>query len=171
MDEVILRAQRGERDAMAEIVGVYYDAVYRFCAHRIGAQAAQDITQDTFVTAQKEMKRFEQRSSLKTWLLGIANNHCRAHSRRRKLDSEAWLEDHAVGSPEPNAIDRTVLVEALRSLSEAHREVVLLHEVEGLTYDEAAEVIGVPSGTVKSRLHHAFLQLRELLRECEEATT
>jgi RNA polymerase sigma-70 factor (ECF subfamily) len=73
-------------------------------------------------------------------------------------------------NPEGAIVDRQALKDALSTLSEDHREVVLLHEVEGLTYQEAAEVLGVPEGTVKSRLHHAFLNLRRALLGPEEVT-
>ena len=78
-----------------------------------------------------------------------------------RTEAMDWLEELAGDNPENSIINRHALRNALRSLSEEHREVVLLHEVDGLTYDEAAAVLGVPSGTVKSRLHHAFLALRK----------
>lgn len=189
MDGDLNQARRGDREAMARIVDRHYDAVFRFCARRIGVDLAEDAAQETFITAQKKLKSFQGASSLSTWLFGIAHNHCRNLARKRKTEMlGAWVAIETLeagadpslngaadwprdGQPlESQIIDREALRMALSSLSSDHREVVVLHEVEGLTYEEAAEVIGVPVGTVKSRLHHAFLKLREALCLREEVT-
>jgi RNA polymerase sigma-70 factor (ECF subfamily) len=72
-------------------------------------------------------------------------------------------------TPEGQIVDREALRIALARLSPEHREVVLLHEVDGFTYDEIAEIAGIPVGTVKSRLYHAFLNLRQTLAPSEVA--
>lgn len=162
MEEAIRQAAAGSREAMGRIVGEHYADVFRFCARRVGSDLAEDAAQETFVTAQKAIKRFDQRSSLRTWLFGIAHNQCRNLSRKRRFEitlDEAITE----GNPESGAIQREALRAAMAKLSVEHRETVVLHEIEGLTYDEIATVLGVPSGTVKSRLHHAFLNLRQSL--------
>lgn len=167
MDERIRKAQRGDRDAYADLVAEHYAPVYRFCARRIGPNAAEDAAQETFVSAQRSISRYAGSSSFGTWLFGIANNVCRTLSRRRKLEintMRAWSEASAPEG-ESTLVDREVLRRALGKLSDEHREVVLMHEVEGLAYGEIAEVLGVPVGTVKSRLHHAFLHLRRHLGE------
>lgn len=145
---------------MAQIVREHYGAVYRFCARRIGPETAQDAAQDTFVTAQKAIRKFKGDSSLLTWLLGIAHNHCR--NLARKNNKEIPLCETWVGSelPEDDIVNRDLLRQSLSRLSPEHLEVVVLHELDGLTYDEAATILNVPVGTVKSRLHHAFLKLR-----------
>lgn len=156
---------------IAEIAKQHYALVFRFCARRIGIDAAQDAAQDTFVTAQRVLRSFRGDSTLRTWLLGIAHNECRRLARNRRLEPPCIELKDDIGSRLPNdgqsfgdlIIDRRALGDALNRLSPEHREVVLLHEVEGLSYDEAAKVIGIPSGTVKSRLHHAFLNLRRSL--------
>ena len=164
MDFDISHAQIGSREAMARLVEAHYDAVYRFCARRIGPELAADAAQETFLTAQKAIKRFRGDSSLRTWLFGIAHNHCRHQSRKNRTESWDWTTMEEGGhNPESSLIDRQALRTALQTLSVEHREVVLLHEVEGLTYEEAAKVLEIPVGTVKSRLHHAFLGLRRAL--------
>jgi len=162
---------------IAEIAKQHYAFVFRFCARRVGVDSAQDAAQETFLTAQRVLGKFRGESALRTWLLGIANNECRRLVRSRRLeppsielktDSEVELGSLSVAdcrSAEQTMVDRQALSEALNKLSPEHREVVLLHEVEGLSYDEAAVVIGVPAGTVKSRLHHAFINLRKSLQE------
>ena len=166
MQAVQTRTMRGALD-LSEIAKQHYPMVFRFCARRVGLESAQDAAQETFLTAQRVMRNFRGESSLRTWLLGIAHNECRRLARSRRLEPpHIELRETPDGVPFEQAIvDRHALSEALNRLSPEHREVVLLHEVEGLSYDEAAEVIGVPAGTVKSRLHHAFLNLRRSLQE------
>lgn len=168
MQAVQERTMRTTLD-IAAIARDHYDVVFRFCAHRIGKDSAADAAQETFLTAQRALARFRGDSTLKTWLLGIANNECRRMARSRRLETPTIeLTDAADNSPfEQAMVDRHSLQEALNKLSPEHREVVLLHEVEGLSYDEAAAVIGVPAGTVKSRLHHAFANLRRSLGDFE----
>lgn len=171
MDTDVQLAQRGDREAMGRIVDMYYDAVYAFCARTVGRDAAQDIAQDTFLTAQGSIRRFRGDSSLKTWLFGIAHNHCRSALRKNRLETVEWMMDiQGTESPENAMVNREALRNAMKALSPEHREVVLLHEIEGLKYEEIAQVIGVPIGTVKSRLHHAFLNLRSALFGAEEVT-
>ncbi len=158
---------RPDRHEFDQIVSEHYARVFRFCARRVGDDAAEDIAQETFVTLHQNFHKFNGDSKLSTWIIGIAHNLCRAQSRKRKLDPvplEHWLDPGKPG-PETEICHRETLADALKTLSEEHREVVLLHEIEGLTYAEIAEIAGVPEGTVKSRLHHAFLNLRKQLKE------
>lgn len=157
----------GEVDIRAAVED-HYDAVYRFCAARVGKDHAEDATQETFLIAQRRKDDFRGDSSVRTWLFGIAFNQCRALARKLHLSAPPIRLNDAVepagDCPENPLIDRHVLEVALDRLSPEHREVVLLHEGDGLTYEEAAGVLGIPVGTVKSRLHHAFLQLRRTLQ-------
>ena len=167
MDERIDRARRGDRAALGELVAEHYPRVYRFCARRVGDDLGQDAAQETFITMQRTIGGFEGRSSFETWLLGVANNHCRNISRKRMRDPMSL--DEAFEAPTRGHDDHVAANESLRcalsKLSPEHREVVLLHEVEGLTYAEVASIAGVPEGTVKSRLYHAFRNLREIMCE------
>lgn len=147
---------------MDRVVRDHYDAVYRFCARRIGLARAADTAQETFLTAQRALARFRGESSLRTWLLGIALNECRRSVRRHGADPLPLDVDIACPSDdERTLVDRQALAAALARLSDDHRDVVILHELQGLTYEETAAVLKVPVGTVKSRLHHAFLNLRK----------
>lgn len=164
MDGLVIRAQRGDRGAMDRLVCEHYARVYRFCARRLGETAGQDAAQETFVTMVKSIGSYAGRSAFPTWLLGVAHRTCMALARKRRLEPmplEAW---HDGGTDTESAvIDRLALGKALRNLSTEHREVLVMHEVEGLRYAEIAEILDVPEGTVKSRLHHAFLNLRKEL--------
>jgi RNA polymerase sigma-70 factor (ECF subfamily) len=149
---------------VAELAREHYTLVYRFCARRVGTDLASDLAQETFLTAQRAAGGFRGASSASTWLLGIAHNECRRAIRKQRLDPPPLLLEPSSGDdPAGAVIDRQALSDALERLSPEHREVVLLHEVEQLTYEEAAKVLRVPVGTVKSRLHHAFANLRRSL--------
>lgn len=170
MDPLIERAREGDPGAMATLVREHYPAVYRFCTRRLGPDLGQDAAQETFVTMQKSLKSFRGTSSISTWLLGIAHNHARNLARKRRIEPapiDAWMEAPAPNQGEDGLIQREQLRAAISALTEDHRQVVLMHEVEGLRYTEIAEVLGIPEGTVKSRLHHAFRALRLSLAEVQ----
>jgi len=157
---------------MADIARQHYDAVYRFCVRRVGVDRAADVSQETFLTAQKVIHKYRGESSLTTWLFGIAHNECRRAFRRSALDPvllDTDVCEPSVSGDEGAIVARQALAEALNKLSPEHREVVILHELEGFTYEEAAAILQVPTGTVKSRLHHAFQQMRRSLFVGEEA--
>ncbi len=166
MDDLIEKGASGDRDALSELVRQNYPVVFRFCVRRLGPELGQDAAQETFVTMQKSLKGYRGQGSFSTWLLGIAHNHVRNLSRRRNaepLPLSEWLDDGP--SPEPDLIQRDLLRKALSRLSEDHRQAVMMHEIEGLTYQEIASILQVPEGTVKSRLHHAFRSMRAALTE------
>lgn len=161
---------RGEALEIAELARQYYDSVYRFCARRIGPDCAADAAQDTFLTAQKALRNFRGESSIKTWLLGIAHNECRRICRSRRIEpATVPLIEVASMDQTETLINRRALQDALAKLSDEHRDVVVLHEIEGLSYEEISVIVGIPEGTVKSRLHHAFLNLRRSLAITTEA--
>lgn len=163
MDPIAERAVRGDRDAMAELVRQFYPDVYRFCCRFVGPDGAEDSTQETFINASKKIRGFRGDASMKTWLFGIAINVIRNDKRKKKHEQLMdWMEPE---SPDPasSVIDAQTLREAISKLSDDHQDVVVLHELEGLTYEECASSLGVPVGTVKSRLFHAFRNLRMLL--------
>lgn len=140
----------------------HYDAVFRFCARRVGHDRAADAAQETFISAQRALGRFRGDSTPLTWLLGIAQNHCRRAMRRDASRPTVTLAEHhesPIGG-DGEIIDRQLLARALAELSPEHREVVILHEIEGRSHEEIALILGIPAGTVKSRLHYAFRQLR-----------
>lgn len=154
---------------MGEIVRRHYGDVYRFLLNRMPLLDAEDATQETFLIAGKRLHSFRCDSTMKTWLFGIAINVARNRCRKR----ESLLPNvPEAESPDPTdgLIAAGVLKEALSKLSREHREVVLLHELDGLNYEECSQILGVPTGTVKSRLHHAFRRLRELIEPGATAT-
>jgi RNA polymerase sigma-70 factor (ECF subfamily) len=162
MDDLAAQAARGNREAMARIVAEHYAPVYAFCARRLGADLAEDAAQETFIMAYKTMHRYDPGCALRTWLIGIAFNVSRnlARKKRREINLEDLWHLEASAPGENAIVACQHLRSALRELSPSHLEVVMLHELDGLTYEESAVVLGIPVGTVKSRLHEAFRQLR-----------
>lgn len=163
MDPIAERAVRGDRDAMAELVRQFHPDVFRFCCRFVGPEGAEDATQDTFINAYRKIRGFRGDASMKTWLFGIAINVIRNDKRKKKQEQLLdWMEPSAP-DPSHSVIDSQILKEAISKLSSDHQDVVILHELEGLTYEECAHSLGVPVGTVKSRLFHAFRNLRTML--------
>lgn len=188
MDEVALikSAQQGDLDSFNRLVIEYQDMVFNQAYRVMGvAQVAEDATQDAFISAFKNLKSFRG-GSLKAWLLRIVTNVCYDELRRQKrrpttpleplnreeeeIESPHWLSDPKE-SPE-EAAERRDLSRAiqycLNELSPSFRTVVVLVDIQGLDYSEAAQAIGKPLGTVKSRLARARTRMRDCLRGFRE---
>jgi RNA polymerase sigma-70 factor (ECF subfamily) len=169
---LIEQAQHGDRNAFGELVCRYYPAmvqvVYRLCGD---TGLAEDMAQEAFLRAWINLPSFRPQSSLRNWLYRIAVNATLDVLRRRKeetLEDEAaqMVPDQAAG-PETTLIEKeqvALLQQAMRSLPEAARSVLVLREYGGLSYQEIASVLDVPVGTVMSRLNYARNRLRELLK-------
>lgn len=150
---------------MAQITSEHYASVYRFCYRQLGPDRASDAAQETFLNAQRRISSYNGTSSMRTWLFGIALNCCRNMMRKHRMEAnyEHLWNEKAQGINETGLVNRQALVASLKQLPNELLEVVILKEVEGMTYDEVASALGIPSGTVKSRLHTAFVRLREAL--------
>ena len=150
---------------IAELAKEHYASVFRFCAQRVGGQNAADAAQETFLTAQRALPTFKGRSDVKTWLLGIAHNACRKMARDRRIQPIplAFVEPPDGLPGEARLVNREALRAAFSKLTPEHRHVVILKEIEGMSYEECGLILGIPTGTVKSRLHHAFQLMRKSL--------
>ena len=179
-------AQRGDGRAYAELVERYHGRVYGIVYRMCGPQDAEDLTQDVFVRALHALRRFQfqGQASFRTWLYRIAVNSAINELRRRgrvnascgpsfeELDenesgvSERILPDYS-WAPEV-LVEREELRRAvhqtLRQLPPKHRAVIILVDLEGLPYEEAAEILGCPLGTVKSRLARARAAFARIFR-------
>ena len=156
-----------EKLDIAKLAQQHYDRVFRFCSTRVGYHHAGDAAQETFVTAQRNLSKFRGESQPLTWLIGIALNECRRVNRNLQR-SEQLPEIKDETSQESELINREILRQAMSKLSDEHREVVTLHEIDGFTYEEIAQITNIPVGTVKSRLFHAFTNLRKAIYTPEE---
>ncbi len=167
------RIQAGDRQAFATLLDAYETRVYRLALRFTGSiPDAEDLTQDIFLAVYKGMAFFRGDSALGTWIYRIAMNHCLEYRRKRRLESVPYDSELTLTStdwredPEKAAGKREVsekVEAAINCLSPLHRDVVVLHELQGMTYQEVAVTLNVPVGTVKSRLSNAFRRLRELL--------
>jgi len=175
--ELVRRARRGDEAACHEIVELYSASLYRFAFSLVGNAAdAEDVLQETFSGAFRGLRGFEERASLKTWLSRIlvrqaARCH-RSRARHKAASLDAMLESSAGGRAEPPAAPRESdrgmrmdILETLQQLSPDHREVIVLREMQGMSYEEIAGVFGVPRGTVESRLFRARQELKKRLKE------
>lgn len=160
----------GDAAAFEEIVRRHRDAVHRFVRWQLGAarHEAEDATQDALVEVFRSLPRYAGRSRLRTWILGLARNVClrrrRASARLLPVPLQGAEDETLRAIPDAGAdlealLSRRETTDRVRAgidgLSPEHRVVVLLREVEGLSYEEIASVLEVPLGTVRSRLHNA----------------
>ena len=150
----------GDGPAFRELFDRYKNPIYGFVRRRVSdAARAEDITQDIFLALVQRRNGYEVRSSFRTYLYRIAMNRVASEHRKDSPAQPAGPEPAASGNP---AVVHQVR-EALSQLDPEQREVVMLREYQGLSYQEIAQVLNVPVGTVRSRLFRAKLALKEML--------
>lgn len=172
IDEALL----GDAESFGLLVRKYQDRLFNTVLHVAGCrEEAEDVVQEAFVQAYLKLRSFQRNSAFYTWLYRVAFNI--AISRRRRRRAEVSVEQHreAAGieplddgeAPEERILreERAELVSAaLKQLSDEHRSILVLREMEGCCYETIAEILDLPVGTVRSRLHRARLQLRDELK-------
>lgn len=172
--ELLEKARTGDSGAVDEILARHERQVFRFGLRMCGNEEdARDVLQETLLAAFRNLNDFRGDAQLSTWLYQIARSYC-LKSRRRGMNEPQRTEPldqpeaAAVPSPEagPDAKAHareigSLLQAAILSLPESHREVLVLRDVEGLSAEEAARVVGIEVGALKSRLHRARTELRE----------
>jgi len=175
--QLIEQTLAGDRGAFGELVRKYQGRLFNTLWHVVGSrEEAEDVAQEAFVQAFVKLDSFQGRSAFYTWLYRIAFNV--SVSRRRRQRPEVSMEQHRQRTgEEPEAAgegpseqlvraERVRLVRAaIDALHEDHRAVLVLREMEGCDYETIAEILDLPLGTVRSRLHRARLQVREQLKE------
>ena len=181
--ELIRRLQQRDERAFVLCVRTYQDKVYGLIYRMLGNHAeAQDVAQEVFVTVFKSIDSFRGESKLSTWLYRIAANHCknrikylrrRAHKATTELDAHAeralqsspssTLGEGQAGPAEvlEGAQLEQIVQRAINKLDEEPRLLLVLRDVEEMSYEEIMQVTGLPEGTVKSRLHRARQALKE----------
>ena len=165
------RARDGDASAFHRLVDRHAARLFAIAVSLLGnATDAEDVVQETFAGAFRGLRAFQGRSSVRTWLTGILVRQTAMHRRRasRREARLARLETASesaavVPSPTRSADARMDVMDAIQSLSPDHRDVIILREMEGLSYDDMAETLGIPRGTVESRLFRARRQLQERL--------
>jgi len=171
-DALISRLQRGEPAAVAEVYDAHHGAVRAFAKRLLGDSAtAEDLVHEVFVSLPQASRNFRGDSSLRTFLISIAVNHARHHVRaaqRRRRAISAYGELPAAESKDPEHEARRkelaqLLTQALDTLPIEQRVAFVLCEVEERTSREAAEIVGAPEATLRTRLFHAKKKLRAAL--------
>jgi RNA polymerase sigma-70 factor (ECF subfamily) len=157
----LARAREGDLGAFEDLVRSYQADVWRFAYHFTRDRSlAEDVTQEAFLRAFRFLRSFRGDSKFTSWLFRIARN-CAMDAIRRRKGPDARETPPPLGPPDPEA--RAELHAALASVSDEHREPFLLIEVFGLSYQEAADVLHLRVGTVKSRMHRARLAMMHAL--------
>lgn len=160
----IALAQQGDHDAFATLVRRYQDGIYRYILRMVGSHdEAMELAQDTFIKAWQALAEWQPKAQFRTWLFRIASNTAMDNLRRRKVVEFVALEedyDALNGGPDPEAQLHAkqqlhALEAALRRLPPNQREIVLLREIEGMSYSEIGATLNISEGTVKSRLARA----------------
>ncbi len=172
----LARLARGDTSALEDIYSRFGRTLFRYLLTLVpDQQVAEELLQDTLVAAWRSAGSFQGRSSVRTWLFGIARRQAHNTLRQRlpSLADESELGGLAAADPEPEdavLIDarREALAAHIERLAPLHREVLALIFFHELSYEEAAQVLEVPVGTVKSRLSNAKRALRGLLQASKE---
>lgn len=166
----------GEREAaFSELVSRYRRRLFAVCVRVLGSVAdAEDAVQETFVKLARSADGFRGEAKLSTWLYRVARNVCTDRVRHEARRPATPVEDVTAVADEPDADDHLAaretaltIKDALGHLDERSRTLLLLVAVDGLSYAEAAEVVDLPVGTVKSRVSRARIRLGELLADSE----
>jgi RNA polymerase sigma-70 factor, ECF subfamily len=178
--QLIDAALAGQSVAFGNLVTKYQDRLYNALVHVVGsADDAQDIAQDAFVQAFLKLKSFQRCSAFYTWLYRIAFNLAISRLRKTKpvvsIEQVREMSGEEIAGRDPSPSQRFEQHEraaqvrsALAALDPNHRAILVLREIDGCHYEAIAEILDVPLGTVRSRLHRARMELRELLKAVVE---
>ena len=183
--DVIARARKGDHEAFRVLVERYQERAYRLALRVLrDEEAARDVVQEGFLKVYRSLDRFEGRSSFYTWLYRVVMNLCLDPKRRDRSGRHAEWDETAPMEIDPGGADavaepareraspagqlerselRSVVADAIEKLPDDARQTLVLREIEGLSYAEIAECLGVPKGTVMSRLHNARRRVKEIL--------
>ncbi|HVS14710.1 MAG TPA: sigma-70 family RNA polymerase sigma factor [Thermoanaerobaculia bacterium] len=175
--ELVARALEGSEEAYREIVLRYQRPVFSLVVRMVRDQElAEDLAQEAFIKAFRALRRYDPSRKFSSWLFKIAHNATIDHLRRQRLDIDSLddradpdgralgerLEDEGTPAPDQRVHRRDVaaaLEEAIAALRPEYREVILLRFVEGLAYQEIADILELPLGTVKTNIHRARKEL------------
>ena len=181
-NRLVARTIAGDLEAFEDLTRLYYDRVRALVHHHLHCEdELEDALQEIFIKAYQALPRFRKRSSFYTWLFRIASNYCIDRLRKRRLDQvslddvesrdslEARLPESADNPEESFArSERVKFVRmALEKLDPLYHSIMVLREIEGLSYEELSETLGVGMGTVKSRLARARMELKRILEEMD----
>jgi RNA polymerase sigma-70 factor (ECF subfamily) len=178
-EELLSRVVSGDIDAFDEIVYRYKDRLFNFVYRFVGGrETAEDIVQETFLRVFRKRREYKALANFSTWIFTIAGNLAKSELRRRKrwrflyidkeedgerkmeLPDDSWRPDNVTQS----ALAEATIHKAIDSLPAKYREVIILRDVQNMSYQEIADIVGCPVGTVKSRVNRGRLRLQGKLR-------
>ncbi len=178
-NDLIKRCQSGDQQAMEQIVRQYQNQVYNIAYGMLrNSEDAQDIMQEVFLRVWDKIRQFQFKSRFSTWLYRIVKNlsiNEKNRQRRRQTspmemdDSQAWVPIDTM-TPEKEALlveKQELMKVALAQLKKDYRMILVLREMETLSYEELSKVLGCSLGRVKSRLHEARMELRNILKQLD----
>jgi len=173
-DTLVAQARRGQLDAFEALVARHNDVVFRVAARIVGPDDAPDVSQDAFLRAYHRLDRFKGTAPFRSWLLQITQNVALDYLARRRRQATRPLDDgEATADADPrrqpaSTLERRERQERLERKLELlrpdYRTLLILRELEDLSYDEIAAILDMPLGSVKGRLHRARGDLIELMR-------
>jgi RNA polymerase sigma-70 factor, ECF subfamily len=182
---VVLEAVKGNRDAFDILVEKYYKKIYNLAYRFVGdAEEANDLAQEIFTAAYQNLKKFRGDAKFSTWLFQIATNRGKnrfKYLKRRgyfagrgqqetdddRDSSQKAIPDYST-NPETLLASKQIqkiVQDAIDDLDPDHKEIVILRDIEGFSYDEIAQMLNLPEGTTKSRLHRARMVVKEKLKK------
>jgi len=181
---LLARAGAGDREALGSLLQAHYDRCYAVCRRILASEEdARDATQEAMIAIARGIAKFDGRSAFSTWCYRVATNAALDELRRRRRRPQPGVEDistadgrfaelpssqEGVSGP---VTDRVAVAQALARLPEEQRVAVVLRDIADLDYAEIGEVLGIPLGTVRSRIFRARAALAEALRERREPKT
>ena len=177
MDELLLhRAQHGDPDAFEQLIGPLEQLIWRICWHYTGnRESAEDCGQETMIRIWRSLDSYRGDCALESWVYRIAANCCMDYLRKKKRDKSVSMEPMREqgfdpADPSPGTEEQVVaadeqkrLREAITQLPEDQREALIMTQLEKVSYEEAAKLLGVSEGTIKSRVNRAKARLKEIL--------
>ncbi len=185
-DILIKSALNGDMSAFEELIIQYEKKVYNVALRVLkNPDDAMDISQEVFIKIYKNLDKFDGKASFSTWLYRITTNTCIDELRKRKgketysIDNDieneegSYKREFVDNSPTPE--EQTIIkesgneiIKAMENLSDEHRTIIILRDIEGLSYNEIADITGVSIGTVKSRISRARLSLKNIIKNREQ---
>jgi RNA polymerase sigma-70 factor (ECF subfamily) len=176
--DLVRQCQAGNKKACEELVIKYQEKVFKRCYFLLkrNKEEGEDAAQEVFIKAYRNIKNFKGSSKFSTWLYTIAKNHCLNLLKTKNIspivvDQDGYLTQSYLSGKDyldPSTVDEECVKQKVNSLKTKYRSVIEKVHFDELTYEEAADRLGCPVGTIRSRLNRAMEKLKPLLRECIE---
>jgi len=183
---LLIKAKSGDIEAFEQLIEAYEKKVFNIALRMIGNyDDANDIAQEVFIRVYKSLGGFKEQSAFSTWIYRITTNVCLDELRKRKNKKVVYIDEDLKGDdgeikrqfeatePTPEMVAeknyvKQVVNDAIQKLSEEHRTVIILRDINGFSYEEIAKITKCPEGTVKSRINRARQALKDILSTKKE---